>query len=125
EQNAAEPHPEETADLVTEESKAVQHGKPTGAEHQGHQAGGWWDSRQPQQPANRTERDRCRRTRWQGDEPHYRERAAEINRGDNVALRKPPPERAREQAAHDIENTNHANDQGANLGRKPATNKVG
>ena len=52
-------HTEETADLVTEESKAVQHGKPPGAEHHCHQAGGWWDSRQPQQPANRTERDRC------------------------------------------------------------------
>src|SRR5581483_8323476 len=36
EHETAEPDAEETADLVTEEGKAEQHGEPARAEHQGH-----------------------------------------------------------------------------------------
>lgn len=117
ERDAAEPHAEEAADLVAEESKAEQHGEPTRAEHQRDQRGGRRHGRKPQQPGHRAEQIGRERRRRQADEGDDREGAGEIDRREDVALRHPVAEPTGRQRADDVED--------ADDGEGPAADLVG
>ena len=95
------------------------------AEHDRHQRRGRRNGRQPEHADDGAEDQRRRRARRQQDEHHDRQRAAEIDRRQQVALGHQVGDIARADRAEDVEQPDHRDGPAADRGRQAAIDQIG